>query len=282
MRVLSSDWQSTDCHSYLQWFGLVCWSWTFLCLGRNSKFVPIASIVTVICHFNQWPSSNSLLIQCTMWVSLIIHAYPYMFLCIYVYPHILPYFEALLKFFRTIIWHQRNQISSNCVRNVCILQHIYQQQWMFCQKYILQQIYQLRATNSSEKWVYKPRQILCSWLKQNIASPRQSLWETCKSSENFDQNFENFNLICLNTSTTYWKFKQKYDVAQTRPLGNMQISFWKKLIKTNKQMNMQHITLSGQPLWGNVNNIILVYVYLLVNEFKLLLTNWERLIILFW
>ena len=174
---------------------------------------------------------------------------------IHTYPH--SYIQRIFnEFFRIIIWHQRNQICSICGRNVCILQHIYQQQWMFCQKYILQQIYQLRATNSSEKWVYKPRQILCSWLKQNIASPRQSLWETCKSSENFDQNFENFNLICLNTSTTYWKFKQKYDVAQTRPLGNMQISFWKKLIKTNKQMNMQHITLSRLPLWGNVNKII--------------------------
>ena len=41
-------------------------------------------------------------------------------------------------------------------------------------KYVLQEKYiNCGAINSSEKWLYKPRQILRSWLKQNIAPPRQ-------------------------------------------------------------------------------------------------------------
>ena len=69
-----------------------------------------------------------------------------------------------------MFWQKYTYFSTqnlNCF--VCFVRNI------FCNKYI-----NCRATNSSEKWVYKPRQILSSWLKQNIAPPRQSLWETCK------------------------------------------------------------------------------------------------------
>ena len=110
---------------------------------------------------------------------------------------------------------------------------------IFCQKYI-----NCRATNSSEKWVYKPRQILYSWLKQNIASPRQSPWEICKFLQiqvQIPNTNTNTNSLCkykhkfpIQIQNLYYKSllaDTKYYPAKTNPLGNIKSYFYNILVK---------------------------------------------------